>query len=476
MSVIFFCPVGKTDPMSIYRNAETGEIEAFDASMMHIYRRYCPDYTYLYMTEEIYSIEMEQEHRYTKAMGLLADSLGKTFIEDQDYSILHSSITDEVYNMDVFYDEFYQMITDIRHKYGSGATIIINISSGTPAMKSALFVLQSMRNIKGKLVQALDPYPKKRTEHMDVYDVNELFKRNVDRKLSDTLSKDKVSYRLRDVSNRNLNSMKISEIMKNLIDAYDYDAALQVFTSFFFNEESDITDKSRNLQDFLKFASYRKMQTLHKLKSKKGHEYESLKVQYIPFFEPTGNKYACTEYVLKLRLSFDGGEYTDAIRAMTPLDTKLLSLVFNNLTGLEIQKYINNKTGCFLENGSFPKEFSKHFKRAFYEKDSTSIMLGPASLKKLIHVVMDPQKKRELKDAIDGIVEVENRLRNLVAHTMTTITEEKFLEDTGLKSVEQLFGYYDTLLENAGYNLQHFDWHAYEIMNNDIKKLINEVL
>ena len=476
MSLIFFCPVGKTDPMSIYRNSETGGIEAFDASMMHIYRRYRPDYTYLYMTDEIYSIETEQEHRYTKAMELLADSLGKSFVENQDYSILHSSITDEVYNMDVFYDEFYQMITEIRQKHGSDAEIIINMSSGTPAMKSALFVLQSMRNLKGELVQALDPYPQKRPEHIDVYDVKDLFNHNVDRNLSVNTGAEDESYRLRYVSNRNLNAMKINEIMKNLIDAHDYEAALQIFTSFFANDESDITDNNRTLEDFLRFASYRKKQTLIKLKSKKGHEYESLKAKYIPFFEPTGNKYACTEYVLKLRLSFDGGEFTEAIRAMTPLDTKLLSLVFNNLTGLEIQKYTNNYTGCFVESESFPEEFKTHFRRAFYDKDSTKVMLGPASLKKLIYVVIDPQKKRELKTAIDGIVDVENRLRNLVAHTMTSITEQKFLDDTGLKSVEQLFGYYDTLMEYAGYDLQQFDWHAYAIMNEDIKKLIDEVL
>ncbi|MBO4687028.1 MAG: hypothetical protein J5636_00810 [Clostridiales bacterium] len=468
---ILFSPVGKTDPMSIRRDPETREVlETRDASMMHIYRRYLPDYTYLYMTSEIYEIE-NNDHRYTGSMRQLAESLGRTFVEGEDYEILRSSVEDQVYDMDAFYDEFYSIIQKIRQEHEYISELLINTSSGTPAMKSALFVLKSMKNTKCKLLQVLDPYPHLKPANIEPYHTDLYFEKNRDNELSKTEGSPCEHYRLRDVSNRNINAMKINGILKELIKAYDYDAAYSVFVALF----GDGDENSRELEDLLKFASARRKLRAGKLKDKGKHNYEKLKKTYIPFYDANGDRYICTEYALNLKISFDKKEINDAIRAMTPLDTKLFCLIYEQITGIKVESYMDPQ-GFFDRQKPFPSLLEIHFKKASLGKNDSRVMVGPSSLNRLIKEATDPQRDRQTIEMVKNITTIEKDTRNLAAHIMMTIPEEEFLKKAQLKSVEQLFNYYEVLIEKAGYSRQVFDWKSYKRMNDDILMKIDEVL
>ena len=128
---ILFSPVGGTDPIS--------ENNVYDGSMIHICRYHKPDVVYLYMSGEICRNE-EKDHRYTRALKLLAQKINHSF----DVRMISNEHLVNVHEFDIFFSEFNEIVKNIISENSPEDRILFNISSGTPAMKSALIVLNSL--------------------------------------------------------------------------------------------------------------------------------------------------------------------------------------------------------------------------------------------------------------------------------------------------------------------------------------------
>lgn len=123
---ILFSPVGGTDPIRYFR----------DGSMLHICRHYRPDIVYLYLSQEMMEYH-KKDNRYADSIKRLGEYINHSF---EIHLIERESLTD-VQQYDYFYEDFRQEIQKIEQEMDSCDILLLNMASGTPAMKSALLVM-----------------------------------------------------------------------------------------------------------------------------------------------------------------------------------------------------------------------------------------------------------------------------------------------------------------------------------------------
>ena len=141
---ILFSPVGGTDPIP--------QTNWRDGSMLHICRVYRPDVVYLYMSAEILRLH-EADNRYLYCLERLAERQNR----DVEYHVIERPALNDVQLFDGFYDDFRKIIRDINDGMEEPDTLLLNISSGTPAMKSALLVLATLGEYACRLIQVETP-------------------------------------------------------------------------------------------------------------------------------------------------------------------------------------------------------------------------------------------------------------------------------------------------------------------------------
>ena len=143
---ILFSPVGMTDPVSPEKHGS--EITAVhEGALLQILRHEKPDRVILYYSGETVRHERE-DHRYIGGIRLLEQDLGITFAVE---TIEHPELED-VHLFDGFLVEFRKILEKLR-KENPDAEILVNTSSGTPAMKSTLQILAAASALRLKPVQ-----------------------------------------------------------------------------------------------------------------------------------------------------------------------------------------------------------------------------------------------------------------------------------------------------------------------------------
>ena len=204
---VLFSPIGMTDPISGNR----------DGSMLHIARKYKPEHVYLYLSQETAAFE-EADGRYAGALSLLAEKLG---FHVEVTKISRPDLVD-VHLFDEFYDEFEGIIKSIKDE-NPEAVILLNVSSGTPAMKSALHTIAAMTDDAECIpIQVSTPRKAHNERRYDVkkYDLATEWELDED---NDT---ERFTDRCSCSDHYNLLLKIKKEIIRNHIDAYDYRAAL----------------------------------------------------------------------------------------------------------------------------------------------------------------------------------------------------------------------------------------------------------
>ena len=164
---ILFTPVGGTDPIS--------STNCQDGSMLHICRVYQPDKIIMYMSKEMLEFQ-EKDDRYRYCIERLGEMQGRTF----EIEIVERRGLTKVHEFDYFYQDFRNIIQNIYHDMDKDDTLLLNVSSGTPAMKSGLLVLQTLGEFPAKLIQVATP-ERKINEHIHRdYDVQTLWELDED--------------------------------------------------------------------------------------------------------------------------------------------------------------------------------------------------------------------------------------------------------------------------------------------------------
>ena len=436
--IILFSPVGGTDPVS--------NSNGHDGALIHCCRVYKPDEVYMYMSK--YALDMESEdNRYTYCLKKLYESLGKTL----NYEMIERPDLVEVQEFDFFYDDFKSEIQKISEPMSEGDILLLNTSSGTPAMKSALVVLATLGDINGRLIQVTTPDKAINKHDHDNYDVQFLWEYNPD-------NSDGFINRCKDISCPSIVRLKNEELIRQFVESYDYNAALNV-------AQNMNTEDTKNYIQLLEFANNRSQ--LDYTSMSKVVEASELKAM-LPLLT---SKYRNTvEYALSLFIKAKQENYADFLRGLTPLILELFILVLEKQYGFSARDYCfkdkysggykwdmkklkaNAQTSEWVDiwNSEFPNGFREGFIVSrdllfVIRKKCSSSIVGKAEL----------------------LREVEENARNSAAHEIGMVTSDTIQKMTG-HSYSEIIVAIKAMFKFAGVITDDSKWDSYEDMNETI--------
>lgn len=431
---ILFSPIGTTDPVS--------EQNLRDAAMLHICRYRQIDKVYMYMSGEICTYH-DLDNRYVYCLERLSEHLGRNI----DYEIIEQrELTDNVNSFDYFINEFKSLV-DVIHKNNPEDTILLNVSSGTPAMKSALQSLEAFVDYKVTPIQVSTPNKKSNAHSFDKtkYDPETIWELNEDNSINEDRT------RLSDNS-RFFAQIKKQNIIQ-LIRSYDYVGAVALADS--------MTDMlSTEFVELVHAADQRFKLNFRKAKEIFAkYDYKVLEIEATRFAE-------LAEYMLILDLKVKREEYVDFLRGITPIIADLFELILKNSCGFNVDDYVRkNRKGVrewdikkLSENPTVIDALNRKYGEFRSEPVYSSAM----------EVIIDAlSSDSELALVCKDLRTAEEKLRNTAAHEITGVSDDKIKSKLGFSAadiVKNLF----TAMRYAGINADKGFFKSYDRMNDII--------
>ena len=345
---VLISAVGNTDPIRNFH----------DGGLVHIARKYRPDKIIIVFSEELIRKKDDVEK--------VIRSIDSKYVPEIVY---HEPIilNKDVYVFDTMYDQFDAII---QKYYTKDDEFILNLSSGTPQIKSALFVLNRLSEINVKAVQVPSPENKSNAGvgHDDSEDIDVLIDTNMDNK------QDYVDRTIEDTSDKFKQGL-MKKTLRDFIKKYDYKASLEIANQL--PDFPGLKDCRKKLQDIVDSLD---RQDVPQLLQKKKWSEEQKKVL---------NAY------LTIDLQKERGNFSEGL------------IRIKNLTEFILEDYIENRYPGFLDN---------------YMNESEKNYLGIHDYKKILQT-----KNRTLSDNIEPILKM-NKTRNKVAHRLDSIKAEDLKE------------------------------------------------
>ena len=194
---ILISAVGTTDPIS----------NNHDAALLHIARNYRPDKIVLV---------------YSQEMLVKQDLINKVLLSIEGYNPIIEIDSTILNNDEVFlFDKMYEVMGIIVQKYtNDDDEIILNLSSGTPQIISALFALNRINDYNTQAIQVATPKKGANREYKPLADseIDALIVENQDNSL------DFVDRSIKDKSEK-FSQALVKRHLRSLIASYDYQAA-----------------------------------------------------------------------------------------------------------------------------------------------------------------------------------------------------------------------------------------------------------
>lgn len=434
--IILFSPLGGTDPIP--------QTNWRDGSMLHICRHYKPDEVYLYMSAEILELH-KADNRYLYCLDKLAAAQNRVM----KYHIIERENLKDVQLFDRFYEDFREIITEISKTMGDGDELIINVSSGTPAMKSALLVLATLGEYPVKLVQVTTPLKKMNEHKHEGYDVELLWDGNED-------NEENAENRCHEVKCPTLSQIKQEEIIKKLVRVYDYKAALEIAKTL-------SIDATKKYLPLLEIAKARLNLDLSKLNSLvKTHN-----VDFIPIKSEEKQKFF--EYALNMDIKRKKGEYVDFIRSITPILLDLFILILQNECQINIKDFTTEKNSILKWDKMKLKENNLGIDEVLNNKyiQKGGFRYDNVSSDHIVPIIQEYSSDIKLKKITEKLRKIEEIIRNPVAHQMVSLSDDKIKNRVGINSEEIM-----TLIKKAfkytGLQITQKHWDSYDAMNEKI--------
>ena len=441
-TTVLFSPIGGTDPIS--------ETNFYDGAMLHIARHYHPDRIYMYMSKEVIE-KQNRDERYTYCLDKLYESMGLQC----EYKLIEREDLTEVHKFDYFYEEFEQILKEIRQEIGEEGNLILNISSGTPAMKSALMVLATLGKLNCKTIQVATPERKMNEHQHDKEDIRELWEINPDNDLNS-------QNRCEEVNCPALDIIQQKNHIKKLLSGYDYAAAYEIALDLpkRHNESYIELLKMADRRILLDFREVDKILNVNK-------SYE-LPVK-------ASNNRLLFEYALMLDIKLKRHEYADFIRAVSPIIVELFFRIIKNQLNIDVEKYCKDRkwNSQKLQSDAQGRELIGILNKA-YESQGGFKGSGPVYAVHLKEIAIMKQITPNILSLIEDLRSVEEKLRNPAAHTMISITEKTVAEVSGF-SAEQIMKKIKDCFVYAGINIKTGQWHDYDRMNSIILRCMDQM-
>ena len=383
---VLISAVGNTDPIRNFH----------DGALVHIARKYRPDKIIIVFSEELIRKKDDIEK--------VIRSIDPEYLPEIVY---HEPIilNNEVHIFDTMFDQFDDII---REYYTKDDEFILNLSSGTPQIKSALFVLNRLSEINVKAVQV--PSPEKKSNagvrHDDSEDIDVLIDTNMDNK------QDYVDRTIEDTSDKFKQGL-IKKTLRDFIKKYDYKASLEIANQL--PDFPGLKDCRKKLQDIVDSLD---RQDIPQLLQKKKWSEEQKKVL---------NAY------LTIDLQKERGNFSEGL------------IRIKNLTEFILEDYIENRYPGFLDN---------------YVNESEKYYLGIWDYRKILKEKNEWNQYKKIKSVISM-----NSTRNTVAHKLDPLDSEE-LKQLGpvLKTLKGLI--------KEQYQLTEKDFNFYKDVNKELLELL----
>jgi CRISPR-associated protein, csm6 family len=452
---ILFSPIGGTDPIS--------EKNFYEGAMLHICRYYKPDKVVLYFSKEILEIHNMIGENSEDPFKFCLDELSKLQNRKKvEYERIDKLDLVNVQNFDYFYDDFDKIIKKLIDEVkDEDTTILLNVSSGTPAMKSGLLVLKTMGEYNCKLIQVSTPERKMNQHiHSENPDIKTLWELNMD-------NEENAKNRCEEVDCPSLLALKYEHIIKKLIANYDYAAALEI--------AENISAHSKRYIEFIRLAKNRLLLDFKEVdKIAKEINFDCIPIK-------AGDKRKLFEYALSVDIKVKRGEYADFVRSITPLIVELFKVVLKDRLKIDIEKYIDNKND--REEWSERKLRDKNDKCAeevlniLEFKYNNNFNFKNVSSDNLLEIIVskDTSNEKTLSDISQKLRSIESSVRNLAAHQIVSITDDSIKKVTQMAiSAEGIMKLIKKLFAYTSFNIKEDMWNSYDAMNYEIIKRIDE--
>ena len=415
---ILISAVGDTDPIRNFH----------DGPLLHIVRVYRPEKIVLVHSER----SLTKHDKLVKALKSIKDYSPEII---QDGGVLPDAQV-------AIFDKMYDTVSSIVKKYISDDEIILNISSATPQIISAMFAVNRISDFNVTAVQVVTPQHKSNEglRHVNQEDIDTLIETNLDnqsdyenRTLEDTGSKFS-----QDLTKRNL---------KALIDNYDYQGALELLRALKLPKKQESFSNIKELRKKLTEIS------------------DTIKIQGMPDkivkakLLSNQAKSALNSY-LNIDRNHKQGNIAEVLIRVKSLVEFILENYLNNHF-LDVITYKEDGKP-FLNASKYPeilKKFQEDAKMRGQEYHS-----GYLSLPAYIGILKFFEPNHDLLKHIYKIQEI-NQVRNQVAHSLQAFDRKN------LKKVSSaVFASKQILL--ASFDIDNHWFSFYEDLNQEIKKLL----
>ena len=384
---VLISAVGDTDP---FRNFH-------DGALIHIARKYRPEKVILIFSEHT----AKKQGNIEKALFSIAPDY-KPEVKTHD-SIISDN---EVHIFDVMFQRFSDILQEY---YTTEDEFILNLSSATPQIKSALFVINRLSGINVKAVQVSSP------EHASNENIGHDNDENID-ELIEVNEDNKVNFIDRTIEDNaeKFNQALLKKTARDFIEKFDYKAAL------------DILDQ---LSDFPNLKSVREeirdvVNCLSKQDVPKGLRHKKLKEE----------EQKILSAYLTIELQRERGNVSESF------------IRIKNLTEFILEDYIEKRNPGLIDD--YCESIQKYYLSLFdYSK------------------LLKATREFKLRKTIAPIIEM-NSSRNTVAHSLSP------LDSDAVKQLGIAMKTLKTLVREQ-YHFSQSDFNFYQDLNKKLLTKLN---
>lgn len=384
---VLISAVGDTDP---FRNFH-------DGALIHIARKYRPEKVILIFSEHT----AKKQGNIEKALFSIAPDY-KPEVKTHD-SIISDN---EVHIFDVMFQRFSDILQEY---YTKEDEFILNLSSATPQIKSALFVINRLNGINVKAVQVSSP------EHASNENIGHDNDENID-ELIEVNEDNKVNFIDRTIEDNaeKFNQALLKKTARDFIEKFDYKAAL------------DILDQ---LSDFPNLKSVREeirdvVNCLSKQDVPKGLRHKKLKEE----------EQKILSAYLTIELQRERGNVSESF------------IRIKNLTEFILEDYIEKRNPGLIDD--YCESIQKYYLSLFdYSK------------------LLKATREFKLRKTIAPIIEM-NSSRNTVAHSLNPLDSDAVKQlGTAMKTLKTLV--------REQYHFSQSDFNFYQDLNKKLLTKLN---
>lgn len=406
MDDILFTCAGTSDPVRGNR----------DGGILHIMRYYHPKRVYLFLSQQIADLEA-QDHRFEKTFQHMQEVCAAQGIVYQPSLFMHNSQLCDASKIDLVEKPLLEYFTSVAAE-NPNCRILLNLSSGTPQMKTLMqfLAVDSPYHVLG--VQVDGPQQNKKDQSRtdnETYNVDYELATNFDDE-PDCLPEGERRNRTSEPEMFAIKHQRHRHQLLKLLERQDYDAMLDM--------SQNLPKQLQTLLQHLNARNNLQSEEAYKLSK----ELTDLGFPLYPAMKSDSHYRDLSEYYLLLRNLQKLGRYSEFVLRLNPFLTELL---YTLLMQTEFAGYLKKNSGRIdvatdVLNSKQPelmKRLQAEAQRTLLDYKNFSIFLGISML-----LVTDT-----LSDAHRNFLRACNALntaqRNTAAHQLHAVLEEDIKHD-----------------------------------------------